>query len=293
MPSDLLQKLREIIEADPRIQPAGVPIAVSLSADGSITLEGEVATVAAKRVAYARASRLADVLSVVDHLRVASERLVDDEQIRRRLLDLLFEDPCFAEYELCGSTAGRGRAKAGKQALRIELDVTDGVVSLTGRVRSPLHRLLAGVLAWWTPGSRDVRNALTVEVENDDGDREIEDAVRTVLERDPLLAGAPEVAVRDCVVTLRGAVANDEERSAAEADAWYVTGVRDSTAEGRLVYEPEHPYANENGYVQYPNVDLGDQMSMLILAQRGYQANAAVIDRAKTSYEAALQIGRS
>ena len=73
----------------------------------------------------------------------------------------------------------------------------------------------------------------------------------------------------------------------------YVTGVRDSTAEGRLVYEPEHPYADENGYVQYPNVDLGDQMSMLILAQRGYQANAAVIDRAKTSYEAALQIGRS
>ncbi|MDQ1113066.1 flagellar basal-body rod protein FlgC [Microbacterium testaceum] len=73
----------------------------------------------------------------------------------------------------------------------------------------------------------------------------------------------------------------------------YVTGVRESTAEGRLVYEPEHPYADENGYVQYPNVDLGDQMSMLILAQRGYQANAAVIDRAKTSYEAALQIGRS
>jgi len=73
----------------------------------------------------------------------------------------------------------------------------------------------------------------------------------------------------------------------------YVTGVRESTAEGRLVYEPEHPYADENGYVQYPNVDLGDQMSMLILAQRGYQANAAVVDRAKTSYEAALQIGRS
>lgn len=73
----------------------------------------------------------------------------------------------------------------------------------------------------------------------------------------------------------------------------YVTGVQESTSEGRLVYEPEHPYANEDGYVQYPNVDLGDQMSMLILAQRGYQANAAVVDRAKTTYESALQIGRS
>ncbi|HET6301413.1 flagellar basal body rod protein FlgC [Microbacterium sp.] len=72
----------------------------------------------------------------------------------------------------------------------------------------------------------------------------------------------------------------------------YVAGVVESEAEGRLVYDPEHPYADEAGYVQYPNVDLGDQMSMLILAQRGYEANAAVVDRAKTAYEAALQIGR-
>lgn len=72
----------------------------------------------------------------------------------------------------------------------------------------------------------------------------------------------------------------------------YVAGVVESETEGRLVYDPEHPYADEAGYVQYPNVDLGDQMSMLILAQRGYEANAAVVDRAKTAYEAALQIGR-
>jgi len=73
----------------------------------------------------------------------------------------------------------------------------------------------------------------------------------------------------------------------------FVTGVVESAAEGLLVHEPDHPYANEQGYVQYPNVDIGDQMSMLILAQRGYQASAAIVDRAKTTYEAALQIGRS
>lgn len=73
----------------------------------------------------------------------------------------------------------------------------------------------------------------------------------------------------------------------------YVAGVVESEAEAKLVYDPEHPYANEDGYVQYPNVELGDQMSMLILAQRGYEANAAVVDRAKTTYEAALQIGRN
>ena len=72
----------------------------------------------------------------------------------------------------------------------------------------------------------------------------------------------------------------------------YVAGIVESEAEGARVYDPDHPYANDDGYVQYPDVELGDQMSMLILAQRGYEANAAVVDRAKTTYEAALQIGR-
>jgi flagellar basal-body rod protein FlgC len=79
----------------------------------------------------------------------------------------------------------------------------------------------------------------------------------------------------------------------ADSPGVYVTGVVESEAAAKLVYDPEHPYADEDGYVRYPNVDLGDQMSMLILAQRGYEANAAVVDRAKTSYEAALQIGRN
>ena len=50
--------------------------------------------------------------------------------------------------------------------------------------------------------------------------------------------------------------------------------------------------ADKSGYVRMPDIDLGEQMSTLIMAQRGYQANAAVVDRAKTTYEAALQIGR-
>lgn len=73
----------------------------------------------------------------------------------------------------------------------------------------------------------------------------------------------------------------------------FVAGIQLGDAEGRLVHQPDHPLADEDGYVRYPDIDLGDQMSQLILAQRGYEANAAVVDRAKTTYEAALQIGRS
>ena len=64
------------------------------------------------------------------------------------------------------------------------------------------------------------------------------------------------------------------------------------SAEGRLVHEPDHPLADANGYVRYPDIDLGDQMTQLIMAQRGYQANLAVVERATTAYQAALQLGK-
>jgi len=73
----------------------------------------------------------------------------------------------------------------------------------------------------------------------------------------------------------------------------YVAGGAYGSAEGRLVYEPNHPLADEAGYVRYPDIDLGQQMGDLIMAQRGYEANAAVVDRAKSTYEAAIQIGRA
>lgn len=72
-----------------------------------------------------------------------------------------------------------------------------------------------------------------------------------------------------------------------------VAGTSLGDAAGVLVHDPTNPLADKDGYVRMPNIDLGVQMSQLIMAQRGYQANAAVVDRAKTSYEAALQIGKS
>lgn len=72
-----------------------------------------------------------------------------------------------------------------------------------------------------------------------------------------------------------------------------VAGIELGSAEGRMVHEPDHPLADAEGYVKYPEVDMAGQMSQMIMAQRGYQANASVVDRAKATYEAALQIGRS
>jgi flagellar basal-body rod protein FlgC len=69
--------------------------------------------------------------------------------------------------------------------------------------------------------------------------------------------------------------------------------VQSGNAQGRVVYEPTNPLADANGMVRYPDIDLGSQMAQMIMAQRGYQANLAVVDRAKTAYEAALQLGRN
>lgn len=59
---------------------------------------------------------------------------------------------------------------------------------------------------------------------------------------------------------------------------------------GRVRFEPDHPYANEDGLVRYPDMDLGDQMTQLLMAQRAYELNLAVIDRARDTYLQAIQI---
>ncbi len=68
------------------------------------------------------------------------------------------------------------------------------------------------------------------------------------------------------------------------------------TSQGRLVYDPDHPDAIQSGpnkgYVEYPNVNIVNEMVDLISASRAYEANATVIDGAKDMFSAALNIGR-
>ncbi len=71
-----------------------------------------------------------------------------------------------------------------------------------------------------------------------------------------------------------------------------VAGAEFGSAEGRLVHEPDNPLADADGYVRYPDIDMGDQMTQLIQAQRSYQANLSSIDRATDAYRAALQLGK-
>mgnify|MGYP002640684824 FL=1 len=68
--------------------------------------------------------------------------------------------------------------------------------------------------------------------------------------------------------------------------------VQSSSAVGLVTYDPENVLANADGYVRRPDIDLTTEMADMIIAQRGYQANLAVVQRATEAYQAALQLGR-
>lgn len=59
-----------------------------------------------------------------------------------------------------------------------------------------------------------------------------------------------------------------------------------------LKYEPDHPDANEQGYVAYPNVNLMEEMTNMIQATRAYEANVSSMQASKDMALSALEIGR-
>ena len=75
-------------------------------------------------------------------------------------------------------------------------------------------------------------------------------------------------------------------------DGARVSGIRLGDEEGRLIYDPNHPLADEDGMVRAPDMNLETQMTHLIVAQRSYQANVTVFERARDAYQRALEIGR-
>ncbi len=60
---------------------------------------------------------------------------------------------------------------------------------------------------------------------------------------------------------------------------------------GIIAYDPQNPQANAQGLVKWPDVNTGEQLVDSVMAERGYQADVAVVNRAKSAYQSALTIG--
>ncbi len=71
-----------------------------------------------------------------------------------------------------------------------------------------------------------------------------------------------------------------------------VTKISEDQSPFKLVYNPEHPDADENGYVQMPNVDPLKEMVDLMSATRSYEANVTVLNASKGLLTKALEIGK-
>jgi flagellar basal-body rod protein FlgC len=81
-------------------------------------------------------------------------------------------------------------------------------------------------------------------------------------------------------------------QEAQDGNGAQVGGIAYGSAEGKLSYEPDNPLADSEGYVRRPDIDLGSQMAQMMMAQRAYQANLSVVDRARDSYTAAINLGK-
>ncbi len=226
----ILREIRAALEHEPRVRAHHNAIHIAIC-DGALTVEGEVDNIAAKRIALEQAKALMGMNSMIDRLRIAPGERKGDGAVRDAVSRFLLSEGAFLDYAI------RAKSRDDTIVLRnlgaqaqssIALEVQEGVVTLSGNVGSLSHKRLAGVLAWWAPGCRDVVNELEVVPLENDHDGEILDALRLVLEKDPLVH-ADQIRADSCngVVTLHGFLTTVEERKMAESDAWYLLGVRD------------------------------------------------------------------
>ena len=71
-----------------------------------------------------------------------------------------------------------------------------------------------------------------------------------------------------------------------------VEGIVESQAPLRKQYQPEHPKADEEGYVYYPNVNIVEEMADMISASRSYQTNVEMMNTAKQLLQRVLTLGQ-
>jgi osmotically-inducible protein OsmY len=224
----LIRKVHGLLEREPRINLHRHPLKIDVQAD-AIVLEGDVADLAAKKLALELAASVEGPRGVVDRLRIVPSERRGDGAIRDVLRGLLLQQPelrnCTIGFDIKGSLE-TARLAATDNTGEIAVAVDDGVITFEGRVLSLSHKRLVGVLAWWTPGCRDVVNSLDVVPAEEDNDDEVADALRLVLAVDPLLrTDAISVRVSNYVVTLEGQARTDQQRRRAEFDAWALFAV--------------------------------------------------------------------
>lgn len=227
----ILKMVRATLEHEPRINLHQWPVSLAMADDHALVMEGEVGSVAAKKLALQLARSIPDVGNVVSRLHVAPAEPKGDGEILDVLSSMLLNvgelKNCALRVLKKGQIVTLHEGSAEDASGDILVSVKDAIVALDGWVISLSHKRLAGVLAWWVPGCRDVVDGLEVRPPEQDNDDELSDAMSLVLEVDPMIPHPDQIRVRthDHVITLEGLVGSQTEKSRAEQDAWYLFDV--------------------------------------------------------------------
>lgn len=230
--NDIISYLVARLEQDPRVNLHNSPITVSME-NKRVILEGQVKDIAEKRATIDTATRVLLKLGrwrIVDKLHVKPTRHRENMELMQAVVARLCDEPVFRDYSLLTMVGDHFKVQRdrGFGSTIIMASIKNGCITLSGRVESLSHRRLAEVLMWWTEGCEYVDNELQIVPAERDTDNEITDAVRIVLEKDPLVhANQLQVGTAAGVVFLNGAVASQEEKKLAIMDTWYVPGVAD------------------------------------------------------------------
>ena len=184
---DVLDAVRSALHSEPRVHVTDGPIRLAL-ADGALTMEGEVDHIAGKKLALEAAARVPGVGIIIDRLHVRPATPMGDGEIRDQVRDALLQEialaPCTIRVWVKGQpeTAREPADATGMIDVRVE----DGIVTLDGDVTGLGQKRLAGVLAWWVPGSRDVTNGIGVTPPEQDSEAAVTDAVLQVPGKRPV-----------------------------------------------------------------------------------------------------------
>lgn len=225
---ETIDKLRAEFERDPWINLHGYSLELR-NEDNRLVMEGTLENVAAKRRARVIAEGLAsEHWTLDDRLRRQPTEPEGDRQIRDKVMDWLTTESMFREYTLGAITEDKVETvqDAGPDSHEVIVEVADSVVTLKGTVASLTHRRFAEAVSWWCYGCENVENLIEVKPAQEDADDEISDAIRIVVEKDPMMdADQFQIRTRDHVVELQGLAATDLIKKYTVMDAWSVPGV--------------------------------------------------------------------
>ncbi|MDO6515446.1 flagellar basal body rod protein FlgC [Neptuniibacter sp. 2_MG-2023] len=84
----------------------------------------------------------------------------------------------------------------------------------------------------------------------------------------------------------------DNEFGVAAGQGVQVLGIVESQAELRKEYNPEHPMADEQGFIYYPNVNVVEEMADMISASRSFQINTEILNTAKQMLQQTISLGQ-